>query len=356
MATVVMDPFKFHIPTHLIFGKGTLQHLNEYLPETIRQIFIVTDPGILYETEHISRVQHLLQSRKIMIFSNIEENPTIASVEKAVAFADDHKVDFVLGLGGGSAMDVAKGVANQVANPIPVACIPTTSGTGSEATPYAVFTDPEKETKVGYSRESYFPLFSIIDPELTYSMPEPVVLNTGLDALAHAIEAYLSMEYSELSDQLALHSIDLVISNLPNAIQKERNAMDKMAYAATVSGMAISHTSTILPHIMGYPLTVYHRVPHGRASMLLIPAYLDYLLSQGLWEHKLKTLSGKFKNTDGLRGFLEMLEVPLNLSAYGVEEQSLDHYVAQTIQKDDVQITPGAIAEESIREIYLDAM
>jgi alcohol dehydrogenase len=120
--------------------------------------------------------------------------------------------------------------------------------------------------------------------------------------------------------------------------------------------MAIAHTSTILPHIMGYPLTVYHQVSHGRASMLLIPAYLDYLRSQELCLEKLKVLSDKFKKSEGLRGFLKKLQVPLNLTWYGVKEEALTHFVSQTIQKSDVQITPGTITEEIIREIYLNSM
>jgi alcohol dehydrogenase len=350
------DKFTFHLPTRIYFGRGEIHRLNRLIPEPIHRILIVTDPGILENTSHISQISAMLDTREVDIFYDIEENPTIMSVKKGSAFAEKSNSEFILGVGGGSTMDVAKGVANRVENPIPVACIPTTSGTGSEATPYAVFTDPDQETKIGYSSESYFPLFSIVDPELTYSMPEKVILNTGLDALAHAIEAYFSMDCSELSDQLALHSIDLVIRNLQKAIQKDRYAMDKMAYAAAVSGMAIAHTSTILPHIMGYPLTVYHHVPHGRASMLLIPAYLDYLKSNGLWENKRNALSEKFKDTNGLRGFLKILEVPLNLADYGVEEQSLNHYVAQTMTKNDVQITPGSIHENSVKKIYLNSM
>ena len=351
-----MQAFTFHIPVKTLFGKGQISRLNQEIPSHTHKILIVTDPGLYENTGIVQQILAQLQDKDIRIFKDIEENPTLESIDQGGTMARDFKPGLVLGIGGGSAMDAAKGVANQVANPPAIACIPTTSGTGSEVTPFAVFTDPENETKLGFSKESYFPKFSIIDPELTYSMPDAVLLNTGLDSLAHAIEAYLSTESFDLNDQLALHSIKQVINNLEDAVQRKQIAMDTMAYSAMLSGMAITHASTILPHIMGYPLTVYHGVPHGRAGTLLIPPFIDYLREINTCPEKVNALDELFKKTGGIRSFLENLGVSLNLRDYGVEEGELDKYVQKTIVKGDVRITPGNIDEKVIREIYLRGM
>lgn len=270
--------------------------------------------------------------------------------------AKDFNPGLVIGIGGGSAMDAAKGIADRISAYCPIACIPTTSGTGSEVTPFAVFTDPANETKLGFSKAHFFPKFSIIDPELTYSMPDAVILNTGLDSLAHAVEAFLSTESFDLNDQLALHSIRLVTENLPKAIRRDPEAMDAMAYSAMLSGMAIAHASTILPHIMGYPLTVYHGVPHGRAGTLLIPLYLDYLREHTICQEKVEQLDALFRKAGGIKGFLKGLGVSLNLRDYGVAEAELENYVQKVIVKGDVKITPGPIDEAAVREIYLKGM
>lgn len=347
-----MQAFTFHIPVKVIFGRGRIVELGETIPSSIRKILVVTDPGIREKTDITGKIASILKGREVQLFTDIEENPTLETVERGVAFARDIRPGMVIGVGGGSAMDAAKGIARGAGNSPVLACIPTTSGTGSEVTPFAVFTDTNNQTKVGISDESFFPAFSIIDPGLTYSMPQQVILNTGLDSLSHALEAYLSTESFDLNDRLALRSIELVLENLPQAIERNFPAMDAMSYSAMLSGMAITHASTILPHIMGYPLTVYHGVPHGRAGIVMLPALLDYLAEKKACPVKLDVIEMKFKKTGGLRGFLQKLGVSLSLKNYGVKEEELTNFVQKTIVKSDVAITPGEIDEQVILDLY----
>lgn len=265
-------------------------------------------------------------------------------------------------------MDAAKGIAvaashpgsiekyvNElctVKKPLSVICIPTTSGTGSEVTPYAVFTDKENETKVGFAHHGIFPKVALLDPELTYSMPREVIINTGLDALSHAIEAYLSMDSFEMNDQIALQCMQLVSESLMMAALKAPDAMDNMAYASMLGGIAISHASTILPHIMGYPLTTYHNVPHGRASVILLPAFLEYLTETDSVKRKLEQINKIFEPFKGLRSFLAGLTVSTKLSSYGVTEDEIPNYVEKTIAKGDIKITPGTIDRTIITQLY----
>lgn len=347
-----MKPFNFHIPTRIIFGKRKIESLNEKMPSSVKRVLIVTDEGLYQNTDLPKKVGALLKNRTVTTYFKIQENPSFQSVNQAVAVADEFKAHRIIGLGGGSAMDAAKYVANQLKKPIPIICIPSTSGTGSEVTPFAVLTDPNKETKEGISDLNYFPELSIIDPELTYSMPPQVTLNTGLDVLAHSAEAFLSTESSAMSDLLALESIQLVINNLPRAIKKETKAMDNMAYAAMLGGVAITHASTILPHIMGYPLTVYHQVPHGRAGIIMLPAFLDFLEEQHAIPEKTEKLAEIFKPSGGIKDFLNRLGVSIRLRDYGVKEDELANFTHKTIIKGDVAITPGQIDEQCILDLY----
>ncbi len=268
-------------------------------------------------------------------------------------------------------MDAAKGMAILATNPgsikdyiegkeieskaLPIICVPTSSGTGSEVTPYAVFTDRAARTKAAIANQQIFPFLSIIDPELTYSMPASVVVNTGLDALTHSIEAFLSTKSFDLNDQLALRSIELVIDNLEKAATKNRPHMDNMAYASLLGGIAITHASTILPHIMGYPLTVYHNIPHGKANAIIMPAFLDYMKEHSYTKVKVETIIDMFKARGGINSFIAKLGVSTKLSDYGVYKSEFDGYASKVILKDDVKITPLEITEEVIKNIYLNS-
>ncbi len=367
-----MQSFIFNIPTKIIFGIGSLEKLTTEIPETTQSILIVTDENLNQNTDIIRQIEALLFDFHICIFDKIAENPLIETVDEGAAFALKNEVDLIIGIGGGSSMDAAKGIALAYTNDIkfklildgaspkksalPIICIPTTSGTGSEVTPFAVFTDKEDESKKGYSHPSIFPMVSIIDPELTYSMPENVRVNTGLDVLAHASEAYLSLESNVLNDQIALESIKLVIQNLPLAVKGDESAIASMAYASVLAGIAITHASTILPHIMGYPLTVYHQIPHGKASILTLPAFLKFLEDDEINIQKLKQLESIFKLAGGLKSFLSKLKISSKLTDYGILDSEIDLFVEKTICKGDIKITPGNIDKDKIRKIYLNSM
>ena len=159
-----------------------------------------------------------------------------------------------------------------------------------------------------------------------------------------------------MNDQIALQCIKLVSDNLIMAAMRDPEAMDNMAYASMLGGIAITHASTILPHIMGYPLTVYHDVPHGRACAILLPAFLDFLQEKNLMKEKLDRFNKMFESFGGFRKFLSGLTVHVKLSAYGVTEDEIPGYVKKTIVKGDVKITPGNVDESIIRQLYVDSL
>lgn len=367
-----MKHFIFNIPTKIIFGNGLINDISSIIPKSHKRIFIVSDEFISKDTDIVIKLIRGLDKYEILLFNKVEENPSFETVNAGAAKARDFEADLVIGIGGGSCMDAAKGVAIAAINPdpiehyleslckvqdaLPVICIPSSSGTGSEVTPFAVFTDKLNETKTGFAHPLIFPRIALLDPELTYSMPRELIINTGLDALAHAIEAYLSIDSFGMNDRIALECIELVSKNLMMASLKEKDAMDNMAYASMLGGIAISHASTILPHIMGYPLTVYHQVPHGRACIILLPAYLEFLRKKKLLDGKLNKLDSYFESFGGLRKFLAGLTVSTKLSSYGVGESEIPGYVEKTIVKGDVKITPGNITREIITQLYTSSL
>lgn len=367
-----MKPFNFYLPTKIIFGHKRIKELAFLLPTKISRILIVTDKNIANNTPILENVRLHLDKYQIFYFQDVKENPDFANVEDGARIAREIEAEFIIGVGGGSSMDAAKGIALLAVNdlslrdyvkgkpvlnsPLPVICIPTTAGSGSEVTPYTVFTDVENWNKIGYVNPELFPVVSIVDPELTYSMPETIAINTGLDALTHALESYLSTESSVINDNLAVKIIEAVLKNIHAASKKNQTAMDTMAYNAMLAGIAIAHSGTILPHIMGYCLTVYHKVPHGRASAALLPAVLDFLQDHSTAKNKVIRLGKMFVPYGGVRNFIEELGVPTRLSSYGVHGEELDNYARKVITKNDIRITPATITIRDVLHIYQSAL
>lgn len=364
-----MKEFIFNIPTKVIFGNGKIAQLKEFLGPEIKRVLIVTDRNVARKSGALDKIAAQLENEDVFFFDEVEENPPLALVEKVGKLAKEKAAQLVVGLGGGSPMDAAKGCAVLATNPgnmidymngkplthepLPVVCVPTSSGTGSEVTPYAVFTDPENESKGGFSHPGIFPRFSIIDPDLTYSMPEGVAIDTGLDVLTHSLEAYLSTEAYELNDVLALHSIEVVLENLKAASGKNKEAMNRMAYASMLAGIAITNAGTILLHIMAYPLTVFNGVPHGKANAVLLPAFLRFMKEKSAVKEKVARLEKMFQRVGGIKHFINGLNVSTALGDYGVDKSQLELFAQKTIVKNDIKITPAEVTERDIVDIYL---
>ncbi len=364
--------FEFHLPTRIVFGRGRVGELGPLLPPGCDRIFLVTDATIVRKTPALDRVLGALPGKDVQVFDRVEENPSLATVEAAAREARAFGAELIIGLGGGSPMDAAKGAALLATNPeplmpylegrplaqppLPIVAIPTTSGTGSEVTPFAVFTDRDAGQKMGYGHPGIFPVLALLDPELTYTMPVSVVIDTGLDVLAHAVEAFLSTASFPMNDALARQAMEVVLAELGRAAQKEPEAMDRMAAASAAAGAAITHGSTILPHIMGYPLTVYRGVPHGRASAVMLVHVLAALRKQSTCPEKVKAVDTLFAACGGLDGFLGALGVSARLSDYGVREEDIPLFARKTIVKGDVKITPADVTVEYLERIYRMAL
>ncbi len=290
--------FEFSLPTKLVYGIGILGNLGETLkPFGKRRALLVTDE-ILVKVGPVDRVKEGFKESDIDIaytFDKVPPNSTIKTVENCAGLARKHKCDMIIAIGGGSVIDTAK-VANllivkggKVADHmgaylldsneelLPTIFIPTTAGTGSEVTKVAVIADPEGDVKLPFAEDQFLPKMAILDPEVTVSMPGRLTAATGMDALTHAIEAYVDKEWSPASDALALHAIKLIANNILQACAKpdDLEARGAMLVGSFLAGVAFSHSMVGMAHGISHALGGVYHIPHGLANALVLPEVME---------------------------------------------------------------------------------
>ena len=298
------DYFEFSLPTRVIYGVGVIDNLNDAVAHYgSRRALLVTD-AVLVQTGLVERVKAGFARTAIdiaAVYDQVPPNSTIKTVEDCAALGRAQHCDLIIGLGGGSVLDTAK-VANilmikggQVAEHmgayllgqtrlLPLLLIPTTAGTGSEVTKVAVIADPDHDVKLPFAETQFLPDLALLDPEVTRSMPPKLTAMTGMDALTHAIEAYVDKEWSPASDGLALQAIRLIRDYLlracaqPNDVQ----ARGAMLAASCLAGIAFSHSMVGMVHGVSHALGGVYHIPHGLANALVLPEVMDYNLDSRL--------------------------------------------------------------------------
>ena len=255
------------MPTKIVWGR-----LEEEIKKavdffSVKNLLLITSGQAIKSAGITDKTINALVGYNIRIFDKVEANPSPQIVKKAKI-----NCDLVIGLGGGSAMDVAKIVAHELKKP----CIeiPTTAGTGSEVTPFAALYDKEKKKKM--SLTPGFADVALVDWKLSKSMPKELTASTGLDALSQAVEAYWNINSNPLSDLYAEKAITTIIANLKNSFNGSESAIEAMSLASLKAGLAFSQTKTTAPHSVSYPLTIFYGVPHGLACALTLPHFLMY--------------------------------------------------------------------------------
>jgi len=293
-----MKEFECYLPTKIIFGVGKLKEAGQVLSLLGKTTLIISDKA-MKSLGFVESLEKVLKKAKIdfIEFAEVEPNPSSKKVNEVRKSFQEKKIDFIIGLGGGSSIDFAKAMAIALTHKediwdyvyrseytplevndkvLPVVSIVTTSGTGSEVTSYAVLTNPKTLEKSAIWSERIIPKVTIIDPELTVSLPSRLTASTGIDALSHALESYIHINANPYSELVSLESIKLVSESLRTAVAngEDIGARSKMAWAATLAGIGITYAGTTLIHGMGQPMGGRFNVPHGESIALCFPVVM----------------------------------------------------------------------------------
>jgi alcohol dehydrogenase class IV len=282
------------IPRTIVIGEGALDYLKEVEG---KRVLIVTDK-VIHKLDFVEKVANYLKEAglEVKVFDEVEPEPSIETVVKGAEFARKYGPEWLIGLGGGSCMDAAKAIWVLYANPdievgeinpftkfelrkkARLICIPTTSGTGSDATWATMITDAKEERKLELPSREIVADIIILDPEFPKSMPPSLVADTGLDALTHAIEAYVSQWRNDFSDGLAIKAIQIIFKYLLRAYRnpEDKEAKEKMHNAATMAGIAFGNSQVGIAHAMGHSLGAIFKVPHGRTVGLFLSYSIEY--------------------------------------------------------------------------------
>jgi alcohol dehydrogenase class IV len=286
----------FAIPSHILVGKDALSSAVPYLKKYGKKAFIVTG-------KHVGKSPMMEQLKKQLqeadmeyaVFDGITGEPTDKMIEEGLALYQKNACSFIIGIGGGSPLDSAKAIAamavnegkiadyngKEISGSLPgIVAIPTTSGTGSEATKFTVITDQEKNIKMLLKGDCLIPDVAIVNSDFTMDMPKSVTAGTGLDALTHAVEAYTSKKASPLTDVCALSAVKRIMKYLPIAYQNgyDAKAREEMSLAALEAGICINNSSVTLVHGMSRPIGALFHVPHGMSNAMLLKECLGFAL------------------------------------------------------------------------------
>jgi len=293
---------EFFAPGKIIFGPGGLSQVGEEAKRLGSKVLVVLGRSAMRKSGALDRLTHLLTENNLeyIIYENILSDPTVETVDTGASFARKGSCNLVIALGGGSVLDTGKAISAMVTNegsvadyqeiegkgrkfqykPVPFIAIPTTSGTGSEATINAVITNTELGLKKSTRDPWLIPELALVDPELTLSLPPHITAICGGDALTQCIEAYLGKKSQEITDALALHAIGLIGKSLVKAVKEGKNleARKDMAMAALLSGLCLSNSGLGGAHALSHPLGVYYKIPHGLSCAVLLPYVMEFNL------------------------------------------------------------------------------
>ncbi|SFB38537.1 alcohol dehydrogenase [Lentibacillus halodurans] len=286
----------FNSPHNINYGRGAFNSVGIEVAKQGKKALIVSDK-IMDKLENVGECRNYLSKEGIesAVYLGIDSEPTDVYVAEALDVLKQEKCDVIISLGGGSCIDTAKSVAvlatnggyigdymggNKIAEvkALPHVAIPTTAGTGSEATDATVITNTTNDVKMMIKQPVFLPEMAIVDPLLTMSAPEHVTAATGVDALSHAIEAYISRQSHPMTDMMALSAMKLIINNITKAYQDKDNidARERMILGSLQAGLAFSNASVCLVHGMSRPIGALFHVPHGFSNAMLLPAVLEY--------------------------------------------------------------------------------
>ena len=372
-------------PQKIVFGTGCIETFTEdYKKMGLQRLMVLTAPPILpFIEEPLANLKAAGVS--IEIFQNILAEPTVNDFKKILEVARQFKADSVVGIGGGSVLDVTKLVANLTHNPSPIgegsdmfqpgfikkrglwfACLPTTAGTGSEVSPNAILLDERDHLKKGIVSPFLIADAAYVDPKLTWTVPAKVTADTGMDALTHCIEAYTNKFAHPSVDIYALQGIRLIAANLKRAVNdgKDVEAREALAFGSLYGGLCLGPVNTAAVHALSYPLGGEFHIPHGLSNAILLPSVMKFNMPANIKRHAEVAIAlgcepGHSDEETAQRGvdfiyqLAEAVGIPKKLTDLGIPQTAVDGMAKAAMQVQRLlKNNPREVTEQDAREIY----
>ncbi|MCX0410798.1 L-threonine dehydrogenase [Clostridium perfringens] len=380
--------YKFFMPAISLMGADCLKDAGEQVAELgFKKALIVTDK-VLGQIGIVKKVTDVLDNKSIeyAIYDETKPNPTVKNVNDGLALLKEKECDFVISLGGGSAHDCAKGIALLATNggeikdyegvdkskkpQLPMVGINTTAGTGSEMTLFAIITDEERHIKMALVDKHLTPIIAVNDPMLMLAMPKSLTAATGMDALTHAIEAYVSTSATPITDACAEKAIELISNYLVNAVENGEGveARDMMAYAEYLAGMAFNNASLGYVHAMAHQLGGFYNLPHGVCNAILLPHVQEYnkATSASRLAKIAKIMGGNIEGLtdeqgadlciDMIKSLSQTVGIPEGLGVLGVKESDFETLATNALNDACSLTNPRKGNLEEVMAIFKKAM
>lgn len=370
------------------FGRGA----REKLPEEIKarqfqKVLVVTDKSLL-ETGTVALVTDKLEKNQVnyVTYDGVKPNPTVQNVQDGLKVAKDNNVDCIVAIGGGSSIDTAKAIAVIMTNPefsdvvsldgtaatknkaLPLIALPTTAGTAAEVTINYVITDEVRTKKMVCVDVHDIPVVAIIDPDLMQGMPQSIAASTGMDALTHAMEGYITKAGWLIPDMFHINAMSLIYKNLERAANnKEEKAVEKIGYAQYIAGMGFSNVGLGIVHSMAHSLGAYFDTPHGVANALLLPHVLKFngQVCPELFRNMGNAFGIDMSNTtdeeavqkvvDAVKDLSVKLHIPQTLKEIGIPKEMLPTLAEQALNDACTPGNPREVTKEDILALYNEA-
>ncbi len=388
--TEVRMQFTYHIPTKIVFGNGSLDRLHEEQLPGKRALIVISGGRSTRDNGYLAQLEAQLIKAGVssVLFDKILPNPIKDHVMEGALLCKKENCDFVIGLGGGSTIDSAKGIAIMATNkgdfwdyidggsgggkavpnwPLPIVAITTTAGTGTEADPWLVITKEETNEKIGMGYEGTFPVLSIVDPLLTLSVPPLLTAYQGFDALFHSTEGYINKTAYVLSDLYCLEAIRLIGKSLPIAVSDGSNkqAREDVSLANTIAGLVQSTSGCTSSHSLEHAMSAYFpSLPHGAGLIMISLAYYTHFAKVHACDERMVAMAKALGNKDAtepmdfVRGLAALHKAcgvdQLKMSDYGIEEKDLPSMV-QNARKNMAGlflVDPVKLSDEDCLNIY----
>jgi len=389
----VLMQFTYHIPTKIVFGNGSLDRLHEEQLPGKRALIVISAGKSTRDNGYLGQLESQLKKAGVssVLFDKILPNPIREHVMQGAQLCKESGCDFVIGLGGGSTIDSAKGIAIMATNegdlwdyigggsgegkpipnwPLPIVAITTTAGTGTETDPWLVITKKETNEKIGMGYEGTFPVLSIVDPLLTLSVPASLTAYQGFDALFHSTEGYINTTANTLSDMYSLESIRLIGKSLAKAVSdgKDVQAREDVSLANTLAGMVESTSGCISCHSLEHAMSAYYpELPHGAGLIMISLAYYTHIARSHACDDRMVAMAKALGKEDAAKpmDFVTALAAlqkdcgvdKLKMSDYGIKAEDLLKMVqnARENMAGLFLVDPVELSDEECLKIYEDS-